>query len=102
QLALADAKTRSRPALIFFTSKGCKYCRVLSDGAFSDPAVVEAAKPFVCVYVECDWGFKNVELARRFKVTGYPIVQICNPQGEDSGVVQSRTAPELAQELKDT
>jgi len=81
-------QTRSRPALIFFTSKGCSTAHV-SDGAFSDPAVVEAREAFVCVFVECDWGFKNVELARRFKVTGYPVVVVCNPQGEDAGVVQS-------------
>src|SRR4051812_38264430 len=38
--ALAEARTQGRPTLLFFTSKGCKYCHLISEGAFSDSEVV--------------------------------------------------------------
>lgn len=99
--ALADARSQGRPSMLFFTSLGCGYCKVISNGAFSNAEVVEAASGLVCIFVDCDWGKKNEELANEFRVTGYPTVAFCDPSGKDIGRLQGREIPDVLREIRE-
>jgi hypothetical protein len=99
--ALADARSQGRAALLFFTSLGCKYCKQISDGAFSDPDVVDAASGLTCVFVDCDWGKKNDDLAAQFKVTGYPTIAFCDPGGKDIGRLQNREPAAVLRQIRE-
>jgi hypothetical protein len=73
----------------------------LSAGAFSDPAVIEASKKLVCVFVDCDWGKKNNDLSDKFKVRGYPTVAFCDPEGSQVGSLGSREPSAVAGQIND-
>ncbi|HYF00334.1 MAG TPA: hypothetical protein VEJ18_15540 [Planctomycetota bacterium] len=72
----------------------------MSAGAFSDPAVVEASKALVCVYVDCDWGKKNRELSERYGVRGYPTVLFCDPSGKPVERLRSHDPKDVAAQMR--
>ena len=73
----------------------------MSAGAFSDPAVMEVSKQIVCVFVDCDWGNKNNDLATKFGVRGYPTVVFLNPEGAEVARLASRTPAAVAAQIED-
>lgn len=73
----------------------------MSAGAFSDPAVMEASKKIVCVFVDCDWGKKNNDLSDKFSVRGYPTVVFCDPEGNKVGALGSREPSAVAAQIAD-
>jgi len=79
---LAEAKRLGKPMMLFFTTEGSGPCKWLSTVPFCDAKVVEASKKIVCVYVDCDGGKKNKDLCERYKVTAYPAVMFCEPDGK--------------------
>jgi len=99
--AIADARAQGRPALLFFTSLGCKYCKEISQGAFSDQAVIDATSGLTCIFIDCDWGKKNEDLAEQFRVTGYPTIVFCDPAGKDVGRLHGRKTAEILKEIND-
>lgn len=97
---LADARSQGRLSFLFFSSVGCKYCREISQGAFSDPAVVDASAGLVCVFVECDWGKKNQELAKEFNVAHYPTLFLCDAEGKDTKQFYTQDAALVLREIR--
>ena len=73
----------------------------MSAGAFSDPAVMEASKKIVCVFVDCDWGNKNNDLSAKFNVRGYPTVVFLDPEGAEVGRLASRTPSAVASQIEE-
>jgi len=71
----------------------------LSAGAFSDPAVMEASKKLMCVFVDCDWGKKNNDLSDKFNVRGYPTVVFCDPEGKQVASLSSREPSAVASQI---
>jgi hypothetical protein len=71
----------------------------LSAGAFSDAGVVQAAERLTCVFIECDWGKSNAELSSLYKVTGFPTVLFCDPDGKPIGSLQSREPGDVAKQM---
>ena len=98
--AMLDARDQNKPILLYFMSVGCPYCKELEDGAFSDPKVVEATVNIACIWVDCDWGKKNADLSARYKVTGYPSVILCDPQGNFIIKAETRDPEKLAKGFK--
>jgi hypothetical protein len=73
----------------------------LSAGAFSDASVVQAAERLTCVFIECDWGKSNAELSSLYKVTGFPTVVFCDPDGRPIGALQSHEPEAVAKQMLD-
>ena len=96
---LSEAKREGLPVLLLFTSEGSPAAKELSAGAFSDAGVVEASKRFVCLFVDCAWGKKNVEMSSRFRVTTYPTVVCCDSEGNVVGTLDVADAPSVARVL---
>lgn len=98
----AEARTRSRPVLYFFTGDWCPPCVALKRTVFSDPAVAELIEAnFVPIAVD-DVRGDNQEaspevaaLAFRFLVSRLPTLVVTRPGGgpavsEDGAPVHSR------------
>lgn len=75
---LAQAKSQSKPVLVFFTAEWCHFCHQMADEAFTHPQVVSLADHFVCVLVDAD---REPQVCRQLNVTGYPTIQFLSPRG---------------------
>jgi len=99
--ALEEAERDARPIMLFFTSEGNADCISLSQGAFSHPAVIEAASKLTCVFIECADGKKNKVLASKLSVKTYPTLFFLDPVGTPLGVVPQREGPALAAAMRE-
>lgn len=69
----------NRPLLLSFHTPGCGWCAKMDTETFTDPAVVDIMKKFVCVRVDSD---QNPALISKFNVESYPLTLIANPDGK--------------------
>jgi len=99
--ALEEAERDGRPIMFFFTSEGNADCVSLSQGAFSDPAVVQAASKITCIFVECAGGKKNKVLATKLSVKEFPTIYFFDASGNPLGFVSHRDGPALAAAIRD-
>jgi protein disulfide-isomerase len=85
------AERENKLLLLHFYSDQCVWCDRLEAGAFRDPSVVEAiAKNYVAVKIHAG---QNPNVARTFRITGYPTDVIVTPQG---AALSHRTSPQAA------
>lgn len=61
--------------------------------------MVEAAERLVCVFIECDWGKQNADVADHFKVKGYPTVIFCEPDLKIIGTLNARDPASVAKQM---
>ena len=47
--------------------------------------MVKASKSAVCIFVDCQWGAKHEDLARKYKVRGFPTLVYADSDGEEVG-----------------
>jgi len=98
--AFADAVRDGRPIMVFFSVEGNNDCISLSRGAFSHPAVLEAAAKVTCLFVECG-NKKNSALVSKVGVTQYPTICFFDGMGVPLGTTPARDGPALAAILHD-
>lgn len=92
--AIANAKTQNKPVLLAFTTTWCGSCREMKKKVYPDPEVVQAISSFIAVAIDPE---KKVELARKYRVDGYPMYIILTPEGERvSTIIGYRKAPDFA------
>jgi len=63
--------------------------------------VIEAARDVACIFVDCNWGKNNQEIAGKFGVKSYPTVIFCDPQGNSLGRLTVQDPDGVAAALKD-
>jgi hypothetical protein len=63
--------------------------------------VIEAAERLTCVFIECDWGKKNDDLQTTYRITGYPTVLFCGPDGKPIAKLQSDDPAAVAKQMTD-
>jgi thioredoxin-related protein len=78
QAGLKLAQQTGRPVLLSFHAPGCSWCAKMDAETFTDPAVVEASRNFVCVIVESE---TEKAALTRYNVTEYPTTLLTDPQG---------------------
>lgn len=98
--AMADARAQGRAIMLFFTSEGSEDCKILSEGALSDPKVVAASQQIACLFIECQGGKKNLEMIKAYDVTSYPTLVFCDPDGKSFGAVKDARPKGLDKLLK--
>ena len=70
--ALAEAKIRNKPLLVYWGAVWCPYCQALKKSVFTRHDFIEKTRLFIPVYLDGDqpgaqaWG-------ERFKISGYPL-----------------------------
>ncbi len=85
------AKRTHRPILLSFHTPGCGWCAKMDTETFTDPAVVDIMKKYVCVRVDSD---QNPGLISKYKVVSYPLTLIVNPEGNTLLSIPDYTPPD--------
>jgi thiol:disulfide interchange protein len=73
-----QALAQRKPMLVFFTAEWCTYCHQMEADAFTQEAVVNLSREFVCVLVDADC---EPGVCQEFRVKGYPTIQFLSPRG---------------------
>jgi thioredoxin-related protein len=74
------AKTSGKNLLIYFHTEWCGYCQLMEKETFSAPEIITSLNGnFVALKIDAD---KSPDLARQYRITGYPTTVICDQQGK--------------------
>ena len=100
QAGVKLAQQTHRPLLLSFHAPGCSWCAKMDAETFTDPAVVELSRSFVCVVVESE---TETEAVQHYNVTEYPTTLLTDPQGHILSATTSYVpASELLPALRKT
>ena len=76
--ALQRAEEASKPVVLVFETAWCGYCQKMNRTTFKDAAVVERLNTLPAAKINAE---KEVALASRFGVAGYPTLVLLSPEG---------------------
>jgi len=94
---LERARIERKPVMIDFYTSWCYYCKVLDARTYTDPGVMASSQGFVCLKINAE---KEKQLARDFKIGGYPIIVFLSRNGEEINRIYGYVkAPPLKAEL---
>ncbi len=78
--AREQARTESKPLLINFTAKWCKYCKKMKAETYTDPEVIAYLREnYVTALVDTD---KEQAIAQEYFVRGLPTIWFLTSEGE--------------------
>jgi thioredoxin-like negative regulator of GroEL len=80
--AFAQARTASKPVLLYWGAKWCPPCNQLQATLFNRHDFIERTRAVVPVYIDGDSPGAQ-KLGARFKVRGYPTAVVFNPAGNE-------------------
>ncbi len=83
--AIADGK----PLLLVFRAEWCRFSAELSQRTLRDPRLVEISRQAVCVMIDAD---REAAICRRFDVSVFPTVVVCDPNGRERFRARGPTA----------
>ena len=63
--------------------------------------MIKASKDIVCVFVDCEWGARHGDLAKRYMVQGFPTVVYTDSEGEEVGRMADRSPAAVARDLEE-
>jgi tetratricopeptide (TPR) repeat protein len=78
QLALKKATTENKPVMAFFYTNWCTWCSKLISDTFTDSAVIEASRDYICLKID---GEQNRDLVYGYMVKGFPAIFFLDPSG---------------------
>jgi len=70
--ALAQHERSGWPMLVYFYADWCPYCRQLDTATLATATVQQTLRRFVKVRINPERGRSELELARQFRIAGYP------------------------------
>ena len=101
---MKKAKETNKPVMVDFYTSWCKYCKMLDDTTYKDPAIVEILnRDFVIIKVNAEGENKVMEggkemtereLAAQFKVTGFPTIWFFDANGKQIAPLPGYSPPE--------
>jgi thiol:disulfide interchange protein len=95
--AVEAGKKQTKPLMVFFTAKWCRFCRAVEEESFHDHQVVELSKQFVCVAVDVD---VDPGVCRDFGVNTLPTVLFTSSSGVPMNRMIGENPPsELVQQM---
>lgn len=92
QQALAQARASGKPAMLYFTTSWCGYCRMLERETLPDARVGAHMAGFVNVAYNADGGVGR-ELATRYGVLGFPTLVRVDASGTKQGFYEGFDRP---------
>jgi thiol:disulfide interchange protein len=102
--ALGKAGQKKVPVFIDFYTDWCGWCKVLDAKVYTDPAVRDLfEKRFVAMKLNAEDKGEGTDLAKKFKVRGYPTAVIVDPasKGEVDRIVGFSPADQYAKRLRE-
>jgi thiol:disulfide interchange protein len=75
---MEKARTENKTVLIDFYTDWCSWCDRMDEDTYSDSAVIDKSKTFVCVKVDGD---KREDLVNKYNIDGYPTTLFLNKTG---------------------
>ena len=81
---LARCRATGKPAMLYFTTSWCGYCRKLERETLSDPAVGQHMSGYVNVHYDGESAVGQ-PLAKRFGVRGFPTLVRVDASGASTG-----------------
>jgi thioredoxin-related protein len=90
-IAMKDAASEKKPVMLYFQTSWCGWCKRMSGDTFMDRDVSELSGSFVCIKVDGD---RNPDIARKFRVSGYPTVVFVSHDGVVLGKFPGYRTPE--------
>lgn len=83
EIGLKEAKSKGRPAFVYFRSKSCGWCKKFEAEVLTDPRVISIIKgSFIPISIEV---YEQGEIARRFKVRGTPTMVFLDGEANEIG-----------------
>lgn len=93
--ALAEAKRTGKPIFVDFFTTWCGPCKYLDAVTYKDARFVAESKKWVMVKVDAEKGSANVELAKKYKVDGYPSMIFLKSDGKEADRAVGGYPPEM-------
>jgi len=101
---MEKAKKENKPVLVDFYTSWCKFCKKMDSSTYADPKVVAALNnEFVAIKVDAESSKQVTEagqsmteqdLAKKYKVSGYPTMFFMEPDGKVIGMLPGYNPPE--------
>lgn len=79
QSGLTQAAQEKKPVMVDFYADWCGWCKKLDKDVYTNPAVIDLARAFVCVKVDTD---RDKQDAEKFRVQGLPTIVFLGPDGK--------------------
>lgn len=89
---LARCRATGKPAMLYFTTSWCGYCRKLESETLTSPAVARHMAGYVNVGYGADGGVGR-QLADRYGVRGFPTLVKIDATGRQAGVFEGFDPP---------
>lgn len=94
EAALKKAQETKKPLLIEFGAPWCIYCNIMEATVLHDPEVVALSQKFVPLSINID-KLENKEIAKKFNVSGIPVVIATSPTGVEFSRISDPTVESL-------
>lgn len=101
---MKKAKETNKPVMVDFYTTWCKYCKMLDETTYKDPAIVEILnRDFIVIKINAESENKVVEggkemtereLAAQLKVTGFPTIWFFDANGKQIAPLPGYSPPE--------
>lgn len=81
--ALTQAGLQKKPVMIDFSADWCTACKRLERETFVNPAVVDLAKAFICLRIDCTdtENPKVMDIQKKYNIVGLPTIIFMNSSG---------------------
>ncbi len=80
--AMKEARRTRKPVFVDFYTDWCGACKVLDQTTYRDPKFVRASRDWVMVKVNAEKGARNIQIAKQFKLEGYPTLLMLDGRGK--------------------
>lgn len=80
--AMKEAKRVRKPVFIDFYTDWCGPCKYLEQTTYRDPKFIKVARNWVMVKINPEKAARDMELAKKFKLEGYPTLLMLDARGK--------------------
>ncbi len=80
--ALKEARRTHKPVFVDFYTDWCGACKYLDATTYRDPKFALASRNWVMVRVNAEKGARNIQIAQKYRLEGYPTLLMLDPNGK--------------------
>lgn len=80
--AMKEARRSGKPMFVDFYTDWCGACKYLDATTYRDPKFVRASRNWVMVKVNAEKGARNIQIAQKYRLEGYPTLLMIDGRGK--------------------